>query len=121
MDLAASILAATNTPVPTEARLEGINLFPILEGRAPEVPRTLFWRTNVGLRNQKAVRSGDWKLVIDGSHTMVFNIASDLGERNDLANRRQDIAQKLRPLLAEWEKDVDAEAKANGAATITSG
>ena len=120
MDLTASILAATNTAAPAEARFEGINLFPILEGRVPEMPRTLFWRTNVGNRNQKAVRSGDWKLVIDGSHTMIFNIRSDVGERNELANRRQDIARKLRPLLAEWEQDVEAEAKAGQAATTTS-
>jgi arylsulfatase A-like enzyme len=119
MDLTASILAATNTAVPAEAGHEGINLFPTLEGRAPEVPRTLFWRSNLG-RSQKAIRSGDWKLVIDGSHTMVFNVRTDVGERNELANRRQDIAQKLRPLLAEWEKKVEAEARANDAATATS-
>jgi arylsulfatase A len=119
MDLTASILAATNTGVPAEAGHEGINLFPTLEGRAPEVTRTLFWRSNLG-RTQKAVRSGDWKLVIDGSHTMVFNVRTDVGERNELANRRQDIAQKLRPLLAQWEKEVEAEARANEATTVTS-
>jgi arylsulfatase A-like enzyme len=119
MDLTASILAATNTSVPAEAGHEGINLFPVLEGRAPEMMRTLFWRSNLG-RNQKAIRSGDWKLVIDGSHTMVFNVRTDVGERNELANRRQDIAQKLRPLLAGWEKEVEAEAAANDAATRTS-
>ena len=119
MDLTASILAATNTAVPAEAAHEGINLFPTLEGRAPEVSRTLFWRSNLG-RSQKAVRSGDWKLVVDGSHTMVFNLRTDVGERNELANRRQDIAQKLRPLLAEWEKEVDAEARANDATAATS-
>ena len=57
--------------------------------------------------------------MIDGSHTMVFNVRTDVGERNELANRRQDIAQKLRPLLAEWEKEVDAEARANDAVTAT--
>ena len=110
MDLHASILAATGTTAPADARLEGIDLFPILEGRAPEVPRTLFWRAAVGNRSQRAVRSGDWKLVIDGNHTMVFNVRTDIGERTELANRRQDIAAKLRPLLAAWEKDVDGEA-----------
>ena len=45
MDLTASILAATATPVPSGARLEGINLFQILQREAPEVERTLFWRT----------------------------------------------------------------------------
>jgi arylsulfatase A-like enzyme len=111
MDLTASILAATGTAVPVEARLEGINLMPILEGRAPEVERTLFWRTTTGNRSQKAVRRGDWKVVIDGTHTFVFNIRADISERQDLASRRQDIAQKLQPLLADWERDVDAEAK----------
>jgi arylsulfatase A-like enzyme len=111
MDLTASILAATSTAVPSDARLEGMNLFPILEGNAPEVERTLFWRTNAYGQTQRAVRSGDWKLVVDGAAVMVFNLRTDPGERNDLANRRQDIATRLRPLLAEWERDVDAEAK----------
>jgi arylsulfatase A-like enzyme len=109
MDLAASILSATRTPVPADARLEGIDLLPILEGRAPEVERTLFWRVT-GPRTQVAVRSGDWKLLVDG-RPMLFNLRDDLGERNNLVGRRGDIARKLEPLLAAWQKDVDAEAK----------
>ena len=112
MDLTASILAATGTTVPPETRLEGVNLFPIWAGKAPKTERTLFWRTNVGGHSQKAVRSGDMKLVIDGNHTFVFDLRADAGERRDLAGRRQDIAQKLRALLTEWERDVDAEPKA---------
>jgi arylsulfatase A-like enzyme len=110
MDLTASVLAATNTTVPADARLEGMNLLPILEGRAPEVERTLFWRTTAGNRNQRAVRSGDWKLLVDGNHVMLYNVRADIGERNDLAGQRQDVARRLRPLIAEWEKDVNAEA-----------
>jgi arylsulfatase A len=113
MDLTASILAATGTEVPAEARPEGIDLFPVLEGRAPQIERTLFWRTRVFNLNQRAVRSGDWKLIVDGIHVKLFNLRHDVGERNDLANLRQDVAQRLRPLLAEWERDVDAEAAIN--------
>ncbi len=114
MDLTASVLAATGTPVPAEVKLEGINLFPILEGKAPEVSRTLFWRTAGA--GQRAVRSGDWKVVVDGGSTFVFNLRTDIGERNDLARQRQDIAQRLRPLITQWENDVDAEARARGLA-----
>jgi arylsulfatase A-like enzyme len=109
MDLTASILAATGTPAPAEARFEGVNLLPILEGRAPEMERTLFWR--VTPRQQRSVRQGDWKLLVDGGHVLLFNLRDDIGERNDLAQRRQDIARKLRPLIDAWEKDVDGEAK----------
>jgi arylsulfatase A-like enzyme len=117
MDLTASILAATATPVPPDTRPDGINLFPVLERKAPPVERTLFWRTAgptpVNM-NQKAVRSGDWKLMIDGavSRSFLFDVKADPGERQDWFARRPDVAQRLQRLLTEWERDVDAEAKA---------
>ena len=60
---------------------------------------------------QKAVRRGDWKLVLDGNHTLVFDVRKDIGERHDLASHRHDFALRLRPLLAEWEREIDWEAK----------
>jgi arylsulfatase A-like enzyme len=107
MDLTASILAATNTAVPAEARLEGINLMPVLDGRSPEIERTLFWRI-AGPRAQTAVRSGDWKLLVDG-RPMLYNVRTDLGERTNLIGQRTDIAKRLEPLLTAWQRDVDDE------------
>ena len=112
MDLTASILAATNTSIPPDARLEGLNILPILEGRSTLVERTLFWRISVPSRQQKAVRMGDWKLLLDGDDLLLYNLRTDIGERNDLAMQRPDLVAKLRPLISEWEKDVDAEANA---------
>jgi arylsulfatase A-like enzyme len=117
MDLTASILAITGAPVPAEARLEGMNLFPVWQGQAPEIERTLFWRAKVPNRLQTAVRRGDWKVIVDGTHTFVYNVRTDVSERYDLANHRQDVARALVPLLAAWERDVDAEAQANQPAT----
>jgi arylsulfatase A-like enzyme len=113
MDLTASILAATGTPVPAGAPMEGINLLPILAGETPVVERTLFWRTILG-SPQRAVRSGDWKLVFDGGSLLLFNLKKDLGERNDLTNQNQAVVARLKSLTTAWEKDVDAEAVANG-------
>jgi hypothetical protein len=48
-------------------------------------------------------------VLVDRSHTYVFNVRSDLAERNDLAKWRQDVAQDLQPLLVAWEASVDAE------------
>jgi arylsulfatase A-like enzyme len=106
MDLTASILA--RTPVPAEAGLDGMNLFPIWEAKAPEVERTLFWRSGGPTRPQTAVRRGDWKLLVDVGHTFVFNVRADMSERHDLAKERQDVAQALSPLLKAWEQDVNA-------------
>ena len=115
MDLTASILAATNSAIPAGAALEGINLFPILENRQPVVERTLFWRTGGNPQvnmNQRAVRAGDWKLIVDGNEgrTFLFNVRDDPAERQDWFARRRDVADRLRQLLAAWEQDVDAEA-----------
>lgn len=107
MDLTASILAATNTPVPPEARLEGINLLPIFEGRTPQVERTLFWRN----QTQKAVRKGDWKLLAEGGALFLFNLRRDISERTDLGAQRTDLVRALRPLIDAWEADVDGERK----------
>jgi arylsulfatase A-like enzyme len=82
---------------------------PVLEGRAPEIERTLFWRV-IGARPQRAVRSGDWKLLFDG-RPLLFNVRTDLGEQKNLIGQRPEIARRLEPLLAAWQRDVDDEAK----------
>jgi arylsulfatase A-like enzyme len=118
MDLTASVLGVTGTPAPDSARLEGINLLPIVEGRSPAIERTFFFRVATAARQQRAVRTGDWKLVMDGgnagaaSTAFLFNLRQDIGERNDIARERPDLVRKLRGLLTAWEADVDAEAKA---------
>jgi arylsulfatase A-like enzyme len=105
MDLTATILAATRTPVPAAAQLDGINLLPVLEQRgAPASERTLFWRT----AGQRAARSGDWKLVVDGGRPLLFNLRADIGERKNVIAERPEIAKRLRDLLVKWETEVDA-------------
>ena len=112
MDLTRTILELAD--VATPSNLEGLDLLPILAGEAPEVERTLFWRTTVGGQNQRAVRNGDWKLVVDGNATFVFNLRTDPGERTDVANRRQDVAARLRPLVDGWVDEIEAEAVERG-------
>jgi arylsulfatase A-like enzyme len=112
MDMTATILAVTGSPVPAEAKLEGINLLPLLQAGAQRTERTLFWRITGQARRQRAVRQGDWKLLLDAGNPMLYNLASDVGERNDLASQRTDLVRKLFPLITQWEADVDAEAKA---------
>ena len=111
MDLTTSILAAAGAVIPSDSKLEGIDLFPILEGRAPETERTLFWRVVRPEPPQRAVRSGDWKLVLDGPRAMLFDLRTDIGERENLIGTRTGVAQRLHALLTAWERDVDSEAK----------
>src|SRR5688572_27133880 len=108
MDLTASVLSAAQVKVPAGARHEGMDLLPVLEGRALPVERTLFWRTAAAGQRQTAVRRGAWKLMNDGNHVMLFDVVHDPGEQHDLANERQDIARLLHPLIAGWETGLDS-------------
>ena len=117
MDLTATILAATNTPVPSQARLDGIDLVPLVQANLRPRERTLFWRFLVPARQHRAVRHGNWKLMRDGDHLLLFDLAKDPGERNDLSQQRPDLVASLRAQLVEWEAEVEAEAKT----TMTAG
>jgi arylsulfatase A-like enzyme len=112
-DWSASIIAAAGATIPTQ--YEGIDVLPILEGRAPKVERTLFWRSAPNSnRTQQAVRQGDWKLVVDANHMLLFDVRTDIGERRDMTAQRPDLVRKLRALLTEWTRSVDADGAAAG-------
>jgi arylsulfatase A-like enzyme len=115
MDLTASILAAAGITSTAEHPLDGIDLVPILRrGEGASVQRDLFWRVVRPARQQRAVRSGSWKLLIDGAssstgadtHLMLFDLRNDPGERHDLAARYPDRVRRLRALIDAWERDV---------------
>ena len=109
MDLTATVVAAASADA-KGARFEGIDLLPLLNGTKPPVERTLFWRIAMTERQQRAVRSANWKVLIEGSQQLLFDLSNDPGERNDLAAKRPDLVQKLNAQIEAWEKDVDSEA-----------
>jgi arylsulfatase A-like enzyme len=107
MDLTRTILAATNTTLPSGYRPDGVNIVPMLSGQSPTTDRLLFWRIVRTERQQKAVRSGRWKMLVDGGQYLLFDLRDDPGERHDLAAQHTDIILTLKAQLQEWEKDVD--------------
>lgn len=112
MDLTASVLAATGTSAGADYPLDGIDLLPMASGARPVVDRDLFWRIDIPTRVQRAARSGSWKLLIDGEdgvdvyHIMLFNLATDPGERHDLASQYPARVRDLRARYAAWEQEV---------------
>jgi arylsulfatase A-like enzyme len=109
MDLSATLVALAGGD-PAAARFEGIDLLPILRATGAPVERTLFWRVGPLPSQARAVRSGDWKLVVEGPKQLLFDVARDPGERDELTARHPDRVRRLKAMLDAWEKDVDAEA-----------
>ncbi|WP_414584212.1 sulfatase-like hydrolase/transferase [Scytonema sp. PCC 10023] len=111
-DLTATILAATGTKPDPNYPLDGQNLLPVLVGKKPVYPRTLFWRYKSNITGrpsgqlQVAVRSGDWKYLRQGENEYLFNLASDEAEQTDLKDAYPKVLQQLRDRFEEWNAEV---------------
>jgi arylsulfatase A-like enzyme len=109
MDLTASILAAAGARPPVGRTLDGMDVLPILAGEMAPAERTFFWRVDRKERQQKAVRKGRFKYVLDGESELLFDVAADPGERNDLAYDQPAPVAELRALLKAWEAEIAKE------------
>lgn len=99
LDVLPTALAAAGAT--TSIPLDGVNLLPLLEGKADKLaPRELYFRFGV----QQAVRQGDWKLVKASKEMqpMLVNLATDPGEQTDLSAKEPEKAKALQKLFDQW-------------------
>lgn len=108
MDLGRSIVTLAGTDSP--AGWDGIDLIGDIMADRPETERTLFWRIRRGERTRIAVRIGDWKYVElhdeDSVERGLFNLASDVSEKNDLLEMRPAIVGDCKAALGKWSSEV---------------
>jgi arylsulfatase B len=78
--------------------LDGENLLPLLTGKSSTPPHDdLFWRVG----KKQAIRHGNWKLVRErAGEWQLFDLATDIGETNDLAPQ---FPARASDLAARWE------------------
>ncbi len=95
-DVVPTFLAAAG--IRADAAFDGVDLMPFITGRTGGSPHeALFWRGG----KARAVRKGDWKLLEFGDgFTRLYNLAKDLGERDDVAAR---YPEKVKELRADWQ------------------
>jgi uncharacterized sulfatase len=120
MDLAPSLarLAGAKSP----AGLDGQDLSATLLGQKPSShPGPIFWRRppdrKVWLPSlptpqpDLAVRDGDWKLLCeyDGSKPVLYDLAKDPGETNDLAAKKTAVTERLTAAVLAWHRSMPAD------------
>jgi arylsulfatase A-like enzyme len=109
MDLTATVLAACGVAPPEGRKLDGIDLTPLLTGKASPTERTFCWRIDRADRKQKAVRKGKWKYVRDGAIEVLFDLDVDPGERKDVLYHNPEKLVELRQAMASWEAEMAKE------------
>jgi arylsulfatase A-like enzyme len=86
----------------SNVKWDGTNVWPVLTGTASRSDHLLYW-TAPGFRS-RAVRDGDWKLIVHGSgdsaKAELFNLAKDPNEATDLARRMPEKVAELQGKLA---------------------
>jgi arylsulfatase A len=108
MDLTAMILAACKVTTPPGLELDGVDVLPMLTGKAPVRERTFFWRIKhpAARSGQKAVRRGRWKYLTDGETHLLFDLETDLGEAHDVSGQNPEALDELKRLMTAWEKQM---------------
>jgi arylsulfatase A len=113
IDLFPTLCAVAGAPLPDERPIDGRNLAPLLAGAEDLNREALFWHFPHFRGRQapfSAVRSGDWKLIrfYEGPPFLLFNLAEDLGERNDRSGEEPERVKQLDALLSDWLRETGA-------------
>tara|TARA_R110002073_G_scaffold154287_6_gene309357 strand:+ start:498 stop:1907 length:1410 start_codon:yes stop_codon:yes gene_type:complete len=114
LDIFPTALAAAEVETPESLQLDGVNLLPFLKHNDQHddetMPhQTLFWRYAVGNdRYGYAVRDGDHKLVysVYKSKHLLFDIAHDPWEREDLSATKPAMVKKLVTKYEKWQQEM---------------
>ncbi|MCX8037289.1 MAG: sulfatase-like hydrolase/transferase [Candidatus Sumerlaeia bacterium] len=110
MDLASSIARAAGAKLPPGRTCDGVDVLDEVARNRPPKVRPLFWRYRRGTRTLCAVREGSLKYIRNTDEKItqeyLFDLATDPQEKNNLLTARPADVQRLKRLLADWEKEV---------------
>lgn len=96
LDVVPTCLSAVGEPIPDV--LDGEDIVPFLEGKRNE-PRSLYWR----FWRQAAIREGNLKyLVLGDGREYLFDLKTDLEERETLTAEYPEKVRALRNKLSAW-------------------
>ena len=112
-DFYPTLLDLAELPLLPQQHRDGMSLVPLLKGEAL-ARGPVFWHYphygNQGGAPGGAVRDGDWKLIewYEDGALELYNLAEDIGEKNNLAATNSGKTRELHEKLVAWRKDVDA-------------
>ncbi|AWI10471.1 sulfatase [Ereboglobus luteus] len=114
IDMLPTALAFAGVSLPADREIDGVSLMALLEnGNVPERD-ALYWHYphygNQGGFPASAIRMGDWKLIerLEDGRVHLYNLSTDVGEKNDLAAQEPERVAKMRSQLHAWYKETGA-------------
>ena len=115
VDFFSTMLAMAGLEKPEGLVQDGVSLAPLLRQEEGLDREALFWHYphyhGSGSVPSAAVRQGNYKLVefLEDGEVELYNLAKDLTETNDLAEKKPEKVEALRERLESWRRSVDAQ------------
>lgn len=118
IDYLPTIIDFLNIDVTKQVRnnIDGVSIVPALQNNSTKLNReSVFWHYphyhSEGATPYSAVRKGKWKLihVLETDSFEMYNLESDIGEKNDVANNYPAIVSELKQDLTNWKSAMDAQ------------
>jgi len=103
LELMPTLAAAAGASPSKEITLDGYDMLPTLAGITPSPRTEMFWE----YRGQKAARIGNYKWSEAGQGRGLYDLSSDVGEKQDLSARMPDKAADISARWAAWRKSMD--------------
>lgn len=100
MDWVPTLLAAAGSAGRPSAGFDGVDILDVLEGRAAQRERLLFWRHKA--QDQRAALGGRMKYLQMSGHEFLFDIGVDPLERANLKTVHPERFQQLKSAFESW-------------------
>ncbi len=101
MDIFPSLIRLAGGKAPKN--LDGVDVMPYIKRGKSTPKRDLFWGDSKGW---SAMRRDNWKLVVQKKTTYLFDLSTDVAEKNNLAEAEPEIAATMRAEFDKWKQGV---------------
>ena len=125
IDVLPTIAALTETKLPDDRKIDGMDVSGLWNGTDEQSPRNEFlYYTSQG--KIEGIRRGDWKLLVKNGRAQkgqgnnrksaepevfLFNLIEDLGEQNNLAAKHPEKVDELRDAMEKMDQRIGEEAR----------
>lgn len=111
MDLLPTFAKLAGAETPTDRVIDGQDIWPVLTQGETSPHEAFFYHSKYG--KLEAVRSGKWKLRVESQHRgqktkmMLCDLETDIEERTDVSTEHPEVVERLRGLIADFEKELE--------------
>jgi len=121
-DILPTFAALAGGQVPTDRKIDGVNIWPQLSGDSQAKPahETFYYYRGLWL---EAVRHGEWKLQLPSEKNpsvkpVLYNLTTDIGEATDVAAENPKVVAQLQALVMAMKDDLGVNGAAPGSRAL---